>query len=330
MPGVLVVGYGNTLRGDDGVGPAVAHVVAAWNRPDVQALAVYQLTPELAEHVARAQLAIFVDASVEVVAGEGPRLRRVTADARVPVMGHTGDPSWLLALAEAVFGRVAESWLISLPVACLALGDGLSSTGVAGKEWALQQIREMLADSPELRSPQLLLRRLRHDDTAAVVAYRSLPEVARFQSWTTFGHEDAIRLIENQAAVVPNTPGTWLQLGIVPADVGTVVGDVGIHFRADEPEQVELGITLSPAYQGRGLAAEALRLVLGYVFGALGKHRVIAVTDAENQAAARLFGRLGFRREGHFVEHVWYKGAWGSEYLFALLHREWGADGVGS
>jgi RimJ/RimL family protein N-acetyltransferase len=44
------------------------------------------------------------------------------------------------------------------------------------------------------------------------------------------------------------------------------------------------------------------------------------VTDAENHAAARLF-----RQEGHFIEHVWFKGAWGSEFLFALLRREWHA-----
>jgi RimJ/RimL family protein N-acetyltransferase len=54
-------------------------------------------------------------------------------------------------------------------------------------------------------------------------------------------------------------------------------------------------------------------------------HRVTAVTDCDNAAAASLFHRLGFRREGHFVEHVWFKGRWGSEFLFALLRREWEA-----
>src|SRR5688500_18246153 len=96
-------------------------------------------------------------------------------------------------------------------------------------------------------------------------------------------------------------------------------GDCGIHFLADDERQVELGISLSSAYHGRGPAAEALGSVLRYVFDALGKHRTRAVTDAENHSAASLFRRLGFRQEAHFVEHVWYKGAWGSEFLFALL-----------
>ncbi len=180
-----------------------------------------------------------------------------------------------------------------------------------------------MPDPFELLSSQLCLRRLRRDDASAVVGYRSLPEVARYQSWESFELADAVRLIENQASVVPNTPGTWLQLALVPHTTGTVIGDCGIHFRADEPQQVELGITLAPSHQGQGYASEALEAVLGYVFGTLHKHRASATTDADNPAASRLFRRLGFRQEGHFIEHVWFKGAWGSEYLFAMLQREW-------
>jgi RimJ/RimL family protein N-acetyltransferase len=175
----------------------------------------------------------------------------------------------------------------------------------------------------ELQAPRLCLRRLCPDDAAAVAAYRGLPEVARFQSWASFDAADAVRLIDEQALVLPDTPGTWLQLAIVPAGVGEVIGDCGIHFRSDDPRQVELGVTLSPSYQGRGLAQEALNAVLEYVFGMLGKHRASGVTDADNASAVRLFGRLGFRREAHHVENIWFKGSWGSEFVFALLRREW-------
>lgn len=175
---------------------------------------------------------------------------------------------------------------------------------------------------PELHTERLTLRRLHEDDAPALVAYRARPEVARFQSWDTFTLEDAARLIAGQLVLAPDTPGTWLQLAIVETASGQLIGDCGLHFRADDPRQAELGITLAPSHQGRGLAAEALRGVLGYLFETLNKHRVSAVTDAENGAAAALFRRLGFRQEGHFVEHVWFKGAWGSEFLFALLQRE--------
>ncbi len=175
----------------------------------------------------------------------------------------------------------------------------------------------------ELRSRRLLLRRLRPDDLAALCAYRSLAEVARYQDWESFGPDEAARLIEDQAGLEPDVPARWFQLAIVGAASGLLVGDCGLHCRGDDPRQMEIGITLDPAHQGRGYATEAIECLLGYVFGSLGKHRVAAVTDAENGPAASLFRRVGFRQEAHFIEHVWFKGAWGSELVFALLRREW-------
>jgi RimJ/RimL family protein N-acetyltransferase len=174
----------------------------------------------------------------------------------------------------------------------------------------------------DLQSNRLTLRRVRAEDAAAF-GYRSLPEVARYQSWVGFDEAAATRMIGEQLQLMPDTPGTWFQLVIVERADGTVVGDLALHFRRDDERQVEIGVNLSPSHQGRGFAAEAIALALGYVFGTLGKHRVVAITDADNGAAARLFRRLGFRHEGHFVEHVRFKGAYGSEYLFAMLAREW-------
>jgi len=58
---VLVIGYGNPLRCDDGVGQQIAKAVATWGIPNVEAIAVHQLTPELAEKLVTVDLAIFVD-----------------------------------------------------------------------------------------------------------------------------------------------------------------------------------------------------------------------------------------------------------------------------
>lgn len=177
--------------------------------------------------------------------------------------------------------------------------------------------------STPLSSPRLRLRRLQDGDAEALCSYRSLPEVAKYQGWESFGPDDAVRLIENQRHSEPDVPGTWFQLAIVERATETMVGDCGLHCRQDDPRQMEVGITLAPNHQGRGYATEALVCLLDFVFGTLGKHRVSAVTDAENCAAASLFRRLGFRQEAHFVEHRWYKGYWDSEFVFGLLRREW-------
>jgi RimJ/RimL family protein N-acetyltransferase len=181
----------------------------------------------------------------------------------------------------------------------------------------------MSGDFTELRSPRLTLRPVSHADIAAICAYRSLPEVARYQSWESYGPDDAAKLIDAQAGLQPGVPGTWFQLAIVASATGAVVGDCGLHCLRGEPRQMEVGITVAPAHQRQGYATEALTRAVEFIFGDLGKHRVTAVTDAQNASAAQLFRRLRFRQEAHFVEHLWFKGGWGSEFLFALLRREW-------
>ena len=93
---------------------------------------------------------------------------------------------------------------------------------------------------------------------------------------------------------------------------------------------MEIGITLSPRFQGHGYAGETVACVLEYVFGRLDIHRVFASIDVLNLSAIALFRQLGFRQEAFLVENVWFKGQWGSEHVFALLKREWlerGLDG---
>lgn len=52
---------------------------------------------------------------------------------------------------------------------------------------------------------------------------------------------------------------------------------------------------------------------------------MVAHTDVRNAGSIRLLERISFRREGHLLENFYDKGAWTSEYLYALLAREWRA-----
>jgi RimJ/RimL family protein N-acetyltransferase len=101
-----------------------------------------------------------------------------------------------------------------------------------------------------------------------------------------------------------------------------MAGDVGIHVQAHDSRQVEIGITLARAFQGRGLATEALNAVLEYIFKNLGKHRVYGSVDPRNEASLALLERIGMRREAHFVESIWFKGAWVDDVICAILRRE--------
>jgi RimJ/RimL family protein N-acetyltransferase len=175
-----------------------------------------------------------------------------------------------------------------------------------------------------LRTARLRLRAMTEADLPAFVAYRRDPEVARYQGWDeTFSADDARALFEKLRGVAPGTPGAWFRFAIEEAASGALLGDCALHVREDDPRQAEIGFTLARGHQGRGYGAEAVGAVLEYAFTMLGLHRVFAVTDARNDAAARLLQRIGMRREAHFIQHVWYKGAWGDEFSFAILRDEW-------
>jgi RimJ/RimL family protein N-acetyltransferase len=178
-------------------------------------------------------------------------------------------------------------------------------------------------DFTALESPRLRLRRLRASDLPAFCRYRADPAVARYQSWETFTREEGARFFEEQAGHHPDIPGTWFQMAVTLKQTGDLLGDLGLHTLGDEPRQAEIGFTLAPAAQGKGFATEAVTCVLDYVFLRLGKHRVTALTDAENLPAQRVLERVGMRREGHFRQNVWFKGKWGDECLFAILRTEW-------
>ncbi len=177
---------------------------------------------------------------------------------------------------------------------------------------------------PLLPTPRLILRTFRDPDAAGFAAYRSDPEVARYQNWEPpVSLAEAAKIIAELKQVQPATPGAWRQYAIELKETGELIGDCVYFLIAPERRQAEIGYTLARRFQGNGYATEAVSRLLAYLFGDLGLHRVVALCDERNAASARLLERVGMRREAHFVENVWFKGEWGSEYSYALLQSEW-------
>ena len=179
-----------------------------------------------------------------------------------------------------------------------------------------------------LKSERLILRSFQDADIEPFAAYRSDPEIARYQSWEPpVTLEQAARFVNEMKNARPGVQGEWYQWAVERQATPGLVGDCAFQILPHDPRQAEIGFSFARAYQGQGFAAEAVSRLLDYLFDDLNLHRVTAVTDAENQGAARLLERLGLRREGTFVENVWFKGAWGSEFSYALLRREWAKKG---
>ena len=142
---ILLIGYGNGLRGDDAVGVRVVEAVAAWKLPGVRALAVHQLTPELSEDIAAAHHVVFVDATTEPTICE-VQVRPLDAGAVEPGGSHRSDSRALLALARVLFGQSPPAWLVVVSAADFAFGAPLSVLAQRGVEAALARLRQFCAE----------------------------------------------------------------------------------------------------------------------------------------------------------------------------------------
>jgi ribosomal-protein-alanine N-acetyltransferase len=174
-----------------------------------------------------------------------------------------------------------------------------------------------------LKTQRLLLRPFQETDLPAFSAYRSDPQVARYQSWTApYSLDQARAFLDEMQDAIAGTPGTWVQIAVERQLEPGLIGDCAFQVLADDPQQAQIGFTFARAFQKQGYAAEAVKCLLDYLFNDLHLHRVCATCDAENLASARLLQRVGMRREAHFIENIWFKGAWGSEYAYAVLRSE--------
>lgn len=143
---VLVIGYGNPLRGDDGIGQTVATEVEEWELGEVRSRAVHQLMPELAQELSEVNLAIFVDAALS--GDEVTRSQLEPAPEQGLPWGHSLSPSRLLALCQWLYQTVPQAWMISVPGVDFSDSDRLSPLAQERVKIALNHISNLLKLSP--------------------------------------------------------------------------------------------------------------------------------------------------------------------------------------
>jgi len=123
MSRVLIIGYGNPLRCDDGLGWRAAEALSRTS-PDVEVITSYQLTPEFAEPVSQADMVVFIDAAQDGDAGS-LRCRPVSGgdDMR---FSHQLSSGALLAMAEHLYHRSPRAFEVSVCGGSFAHGETFS------------------------------------------------------------------------------------------------------------------------------------------------------------------------------------------------------------
>ena len=151
MTRVLILGYGNPLRGDDGFGPALAQRLQndfseLHGDSDVEIIASHQLALEYAEPLSRARRVVFVDAN----AGGTPGVlvfQSVDAMSQVAArLTHHLSPQTLLTYADSLYGaRPSEAFLLSVSGEHFGYSETLSDTVTEALERAHAQLLEFCA-----------------------------------------------------------------------------------------------------------------------------------------------------------------------------------------
>ena len=144
---VLVIGYGNTLRTDDGVGRLAAERLGDDPRLEgVTIIGRHQLTPELALDVSQAGMVVFVDASRRPPPGTVTVAPLERTDRQGSGWSHHLDPPSLLALTGELYGRVPDAFLVSVGIESLLPGDRVSPTIEATLPSLVNAVAELIAD----------------------------------------------------------------------------------------------------------------------------------------------------------------------------------------
>ncbi len=141
----LVLACGNSLRGDDGVGPWLA----SWARqrfaaePEVRIVSRQQWTPELAEEIANAQSVIFLDCSIASTPGAVNLDSVASAAGGWALATHHLGASELLALARELYGSVpSHAFLLTVGAGSTEMSERFSAVVDAALPEACRLLEE--------------------------------------------------------------------------------------------------------------------------------------------------------------------------------------------
>ncbi len=127
---IKLIGYGNSARGDDGLGPAFAAWAADSAFPGVDVRTAFQLNVDDALWIQGARRVVFVDAALP--SGEGYRFRTVQADPGAELSTHAASPGAVLALSKTLYGSAPEAFVLEITGDVFGdIREGLSPVAVS-------------------------------------------------------------------------------------------------------------------------------------------------------------------------------------------------------
>ena len=184
-------------------------------------------------------------------------------------------------------------------------------------------IYRLFSHIPTLETDRLTLRGMRVSDAADMSAYAKRPSVTEYLTWDPHVSEAETRDYLVYVGQRYRT-GDFYDWALVSRADGHMIGTCGFTSFNCPADSAEIGYVLNPAYQGQGLATEAVRRVLEFGFEELSLHRIEAHFIQGNDASRCLMERVGMTFEGYARESMKIKGRYRTIGTCAILRGEFG------
>lgn len=167
---------------------------------------------------------------------------------------------------------------------------------------------------------RLIIRRFAETDWQDLYEYLSDREVVRFEPYEIYTREQA-----KEEAVHRINHASFFAVCL--KDNQKLIGN--LYLSKGDFNTWELGYVFNRTFQKQGYATESAKALICHAFSDLGARRVIARCCTRNEASWKLLERLRFRREGMFLQNVYFKTLpngepdWFDSYSYAILKEEW-------
>ena len=147
MSKTLVIGYGNTLRGDDAAGVKAAEMISQ-RHPEITCVVLHQLVPECAEQIAEYDMVFFIDAQQDITQPHA-RLIAPGKDAEQP-RTHFISPESLLSLSRQLYGRIpSKAYVIGIPASQFEFSEELSAPTEKAMHECVDLVDRMIREAQE-------------------------------------------------------------------------------------------------------------------------------------------------------------------------------------
>ncbi len=174
---------------------------------------------------------------------------------------------------------------------------------------------------PLLTTERLILRKAVIEDAPEIFFLRSDPRVLKY-----IDREPAQSLEEAQQFITLITDNLESNNGINWAislkDDSRLIGTIALWRLIKEHHRAEIGYTLHPDFQGKGIMDEAMKAIIDYGFNVMNLHSIEANINPDNKASQNLLERNNFVREAYFKENYYHNGIFLDSAIYSLVNRE--------